>query len=709
MSRRILRIRQSDVHRICSGQVIVTLASVVKELLENSLDAGAQNIEIILKNKGLDLIEVRDDGYGVRECDYSGLTAKHATSKITDFSDLNRVETFGFRGEALNSLCSLSQSLKFTVITKTADQVFGNKIEYDHEGHIASITPTPRERGTTVIVVNLFTSYPVRLKNLQNNIKKEFAHLLTVLQSYCLIPLKARISCKSFSSKGLPSVVVSKLATGSLKENIINIFGAKFAQLIEPFNFVSEKLQFVLDGYVSKVFPDNSGRASPDRQFLFINNRPCELPKVSKAINEVFRQFSGSAYPVFVLHINLRRDLCDVNVTPDKRVILLHSETALIDSVKNALYDLYQSSHGKFQVSSGGPPLSEFVGKPISCRTIDDLEDPPTLAGDCERKKSLIISSQKSSRCRGRRLFRGARAVSREKRVVSSFLSKTLPNENHVTPFEEGSDSTDLGALSLQTAASPCLVGIERTVKVDIAAMRRSVQGVAEHGIQKTNQKFSASIRVEHNELAESELSRTLTKDCFKKMRVLGQFNLGFIIAILDSDLFVIDQHASDEKYNFETLQKTIILQSQRLLRPKQLELSAAQEGILLANLPVFRKNGFDFVIDRSQPPGRSISLSSVPYSKSTRFDSDDVEELIFLLSEAHGSFCRPSKVRKMLASRACRQSVMIGTALTTKEMETIVGHMASIEQPWNCPHVRPAHHAPPFGPHASFARGRQF
>ena len=173
-------------------------------------------------------------------------------------------------------------------------------------------------------------------------------------------------------------------------------------------------------------------------------------------------------------------------------------------------------------------------------------------------------------------------------------------------------------------------------------------------------------------------------------MEILGQFNLGFIITKLGSDLFIVDQHATDEKYNFETLQQTCVIQNQRLIIPQALELTAVNESILLDNMEIFRKNGFQFHLDEEKPVGRRVSLTSMPFSRGWEFGKDDIEELIFMLSDSPGHMCRPSRVKAMFASRACRKSVMIGTALTTTQMQKLVTHMGEIEQPWNCPHGRP-------------------
>jgi DNA mismatch repair protein PMS2 len=210
---------------------------------------------------------------------------------------------------------------------------------------------------------------------------------------------------------------------------------------------------------------------------------------------------------------------------------------------------------------------------------------------------------------------------------------------------------------------------------------------------------------------AEEKLSLKISKSDFAKMRIVGQFNLGFILAVReaatptttdspqpeeDDELFIIDQHASDEKYNFERLQATTTVQSQRLVQPKTLDLTALEEEIILEHLPALERNGFLAQVDTSgtKPVGSRVQLLSLPLSRETTFSVADLEELIFLLADNPTSSAttipRPSKVRKMFAMRACRSSIMIGKALSGRQMERVVRHMGEMEKPWNCPHGRP-------------------
>ncbi|KAH7907597.1 MutL C terminal dimerization domain-containing protein [Hygrophoropsis aurantiaca] len=205
----------------------------------------------------------------------------------------------------------------------------------------------------------------------------------------------------------------------------------------------------------------------------------------------------------------------------------------------------------------------------------------------------------------------------------------------------------------------------------------------------------------EDGEKAAVALSRIIDKDDFRTMDILGQFNLGFIITRrrkTDSsgpldDLFIVDQHAADEKYNFETLQQTTVIQSQKLFKPQPLQLTAADELLALENLDILKQNGFEVAQRETDTSGEEhrLELMAQPVSKSTTFDMKDLEEIIHLMQDRPmGTMVRCSKARAMFAMRACRKSVMIGMPLSINQMTSVVQHMGTMVQPWNCPHGRP-------------------
>jgi DNA mismatch repair protein PMS2 len=200
-------------------------------------------------------------------------------------------------------------------------------------------------------------------------------------------------------------------------------------------------------------------------------------------------------------------------------------------------------------------------------------------------------------------------------------------------------------------------------------------------------------------------------------MQIIGQFNLGFILVCLDNDIFIIDQHASDEKFRFEKLSKEIKIKTQKLISPKPLNLAILSESILIENQHIFADNGFTLSIKKEgnsnyiaifiliilfflswmvDDPGHRIELTGIPVSFGWQFGQDDIEELIFLIQEGgidgtgSKNIPRPSRVTQMLASRACRSAIMIGKALNLVDMQRLLSQMSEMKNPWNCPHGRP-------------------
>ncbi|KAI7152413.1 DNA mismatch repair protein MutL [Hortaea werneckii] len=250
---------------------------------------------------------------------------------------------------------------------------------------------------------------------------------------------------------------------------------------------------------------------------------------------------------------------------------------------------------------------------------------------------------------------------------------------------------------------------LTQTVDVSTASIERQSSSWSGHieQLRVQNAHSGAVVKGELDDAnAEKKLSLTVSKSDFERMIIVGQFNLGFILAIRPAsddgdqdELFIIDQHAADEKYNYERLQRTVTLQSQRLVRPKALELTAIEEEIILNNPDALKANGFEIetILDEDSStgtnPGNRCRLLTLPISGEKTFDVSDLEELLHLLSEAppgSSEIPRPKKAQRMLAMRACRSSIMVGKTLTMRDMRKVVRHMGEMEKPWNCPHGRP-------------------
>ncbi|KAI8426489.1 hypothetical protein MSG28_005305 [Choristoneura fumiferana] len=857
----IKAINSESVHKICSGQVVLSLAIAVKELVENSLDAGATNVDIRFKNYGIDLIEVSDNGSGVTEDNFAALTLKYHTSKLTDYSDLLGVTSFGFRGEALSSLCALAN---LVIVTRHNSSEHATKLEYDHKGNVVKKTPCSRQVGTTVSLSNLFASLPVRQKEFHKNAKREFNKMTQLLYAYCLISLGVKITCSNQTSSNSKTLVVATQGSMSYKDNIACLFGHKQLQSIleikpEQVSNIKQNIFKGLSGEVQEsdesiVLEDvdidlsedsndanqsniensqditcsqksqgyknivdqvkftgfisscahGSGRSSTDRQFFYVNSRPCEPIKIIKIINETYKQYNPHQYPFVFLNINLDRTSVDVNVTPDKRKLFLTKEKIILDVMKASLFKLFEAIPRTLKVETNSTLYSQRTIKDVKPETDQprifnsfiqrfakntastshtEAENRKSKNVDLKRKSTTMLDyvSSKTSKRHDQiesenndyvesenddpiesdqndadkddnsEQFNG-KNIKIEPDSDNSYeghnytirslddLEQTSINE----PEKAAESSNDINIMYLEDTDNLPDTQIRRITDVVIEKSHKIVcnkRDVHKNGIlvlktspdkakriltdkedlgkfnrktvkMKTSLehvkalaaikdaqsdksapervKFKTTINPVFNKKCEEELSKEISQDSFKKMSVVGQFNLGFIITQLEDDLFIIDQHATDEIYNFETLQKTTDLTNQKLVIPQQLELTGVNEQILMDNLEIFKKNGFTFEINGDAPPTRRVKLLTIPMSKNWIFGKEDIEELLFMLRESSSEYCRPSRVRAMFASRACRKSVMIGTALGKADMKVLVDHMAEIDNPWNCPHGRP-------------------
>ncbi|CZR46454.1 uncharacterized protein FPRO_11903 [Fusarium proliferatum ET1] len=952
-------IKQIDghtVHQIQSGQVIVDLCSVVKELVENSVDAGATSIggyptvpieqsigsnkwsiltdlptDVRFKNQGLDLVEVADNGSGIAPANYPSVALKHHTSKLSSYSDIATLETFGFRGEALASLCALSIVSITTCQQGQAPK--GTKLSFEPSGALKGTAVVAASKGTTVSVERLFHNLPVRRRELERNIKREWNKVIALLGQYACIQTNLKFSVSQQPSKGKRIHLFSTKGNPTTRENIINIFGAKTMTVLVPLDLTlemhdstggptlqidqkheSSSRDVRVVGHVSRP-SHGDGRQTPDRQMFFVNGRPCGLPQFSKAFNEVYKAYNNSQAPFILADIQLDTHMYDVNVSPDKRSILLHDQNILLDNLRTSLAALFDSqdysvptsqllpfknrtekqsttnmSFKPLSITSQKPlddsqpevesdgdnyegsasdkvPLGAWMGReginvaakrpkrhsvnfctesktirsdendagkplpvrdfnkqlkvnsvmktgssPIKRKSSELLETEPQIPATRPLRRGQVESSHTSPAKTPREKTRSEAAtivigdeiiqdaastpdghannvaVSEDEMEVDdpkpsfgrgltqiyaagsgatereiSFRKERAGKGDEISDSEgtdTNSDSDTSNANKDGKAVSEPAIPVAGSDRLEKQTETRDLSDITpftfavepatmDHKTQSlkstVRKKESTAQLLQHlrtdesliklvleswkNNLspsqdcttvneevtdlaaanAEEKLSLTIARKDFLKMKIAGQFNMGFIIATRPAstkseedievaqkdELFIIDQHATDEKYNFERLQEIQTVQSQRLVHPKRLELTALEEEIVLQNIPAIEANGFKVHVDMTgdEPVGSRCEVLALPMSREVTFSITDLEELIALLGEESSEskhIPRPSKVRKMFASRACRSSVMIGKALTHGQMETLVRHMAELDKPWNCPHGRP-------------------
>ncbi|XP_040364784.1 DNA mismatch repair protein PMS1 isoform X3 [Rosa chinensis] len=827
-------INKSVVHRICAGQVILDLSAAVKELVENSLDAGATTIEIALKDYGKEWFQVIDNGCGISPNNFKVLALKHHTSKLAGFPDLQSLTTFGFRGEALSSLCALGN---LTVETRTKYEQVATHLTFDHSGVLVTEKKTARQVGTTVTVKNLFVNLPVRCKEFSRNIRKEYGKLVSLLNAYALIAKGVRLVCTNAIGRNAKSVVLKTQGSGSLKDNIVTLFGMSTFSCLEPVSIsVSDSCK--VDGFLSKS-GQGSGRNMGDRQFFFVNGRPVDMPKITKLVNELYRGANSQQHPIAILNFTVPTRACDVNVTPDKRKVFFSDESSILVALREGLQQIYSTSNARYSVNKVEEPAKE-AGRSQLCSPHqrshkqlardDDDDDVPeevrpadkaeeatkeggrselcfpgqrshmflrqssidsvpkevspedhTPEGDaplkaaetdsetnhdkegfshensmgkdfalrvhsikvhgtsqltknlCSMKADRIAANgdscshsssvqasinqfvtvtkrkhdsistvlsempvlrNQSLHCQSKndslnavskpplshqqindstevdnsaeagenepsKYFRVDRIlnkirvpVSPKGKIEGEGHGEGLQAQQKAVPVADmaptASPSRDISLSEDLPAASPSSCILSNTPKPSSGLMmcstlRFSLQDLKTRrqqiysrlqssipGVKAQRCYTAATLELSQPEneerkaralaAATTELERLFRKEDFGRMKVIGQFNLGFIIGKLDQDLFIIDQHAADEKYNFERLSQSTILNQQPLLRPLRLELSPEEEVVASMHMDVIRKNGFSLEEDLHAPPGHHFKLKAVPFSKNITF-----------------------------------------------------------------------------------------
>uniref|UniRef100_A0A5S6QKI7 MutL C-terminal dimerisation domain-containing protein n=1 Tax=Trichuris muris TaxID=70415 RepID=A0A5S6QKI7_TRIMR len=748
---------QSDVARkLLCGQNIINLSDACKELLENSLDSGATSIEILVEDYGANCLQVSDNGRGIASKDFDLICKPNCTSKLNDLEDLFSLSTFGFRGQAL---CALSLMSDITITTRSALEPVGHILEFDHSGNMTKKVACARQE-------------------LLRNLKREFSKLVDIIRTYALIPQDVNLSFVNVNN-GKRTKVLSASSCDRLEENIWELFGMSFFQTlvrfaqarpsedilsdckvkVEDLSCISE---INVNGYLSSA---NQGRTSKDRQFLFVNNRPCELKVISNAINEVYRRFNSTQYPAYFLHITIPRGFCDINCTPDKRTILITRQNLLEAIIRHSLMTMFEqvavvsscsrpnvvnmavqsSQYGqpKRTILSDTAALNDSSGKsnqleldyangstPASKQYANEILGPSKLSSSLysygfkskatkfekptdatakmprpttppsplqfDRRSSETVSIGERASLGTRRPKRVSNElpIPKQPASVTSFeaspKAEVQPVKNATRSPASPLKSSD--KVSVHTSDGTLLKRTVHTIEVDWEQVKKRAHECNEE--ESCEWEFAQVISSETSSAssqgseAGNEVSRMLKRTSFSEMDVVGQFNLGFIITRLDDDLFIIDQHASDEKYNFEVLQKTAIVESQRLVCPIPVEISAYHREVIVQNLDKFIKNGF--AIDLSNDNDASVTVTAVPTCYGKTFDRQDFDDLVTRFSKAPSIVHRPAKLREIFASKACRKSIMIGTALRCDEMKRILKNLSTADSPWNCPHGRP-------------------
>lgn len=654
---RINILNADTANKIAAGEVVERPSSVVKELVENSLDAGAKNITIEIQNGGESLIKIIDDGSGVHPEDVEKAFNPHATSKIKDTYDIFSINTLGFRGEALPSIASIA---RIDFKSKTEDFDMGKELIISG-GEKESLTDCSMNRGTQIEVRDLFFNVPARKKFLKTT-ARESALINDLVNRISLA--NPDVSFKLFNNN---KKILNTYGNGKLIDVIRTIYGKSTAENL--IYFEEHKDTASVYGFIGN---DTLARASRNNQSLFVNKRYVKNRSLTVAVENAFRSFNVTGkFPFFVLFIDTYPELIDVNIHPTKSEIKFKDERfifkVVFDAVHSAMreyvkdtFTLPEEEEKKFEALKE-EVIQESLDKEIS--TLEKLKENINYKVSEDRKKEEIYSYNPSKDYEAKTEVNiPVDFLSKENQEESFSINNSLENND----FKEGSAKREI-------SYDPILIKNELKDKVS-----ESTSESLERSDYKCNK----------NEYGNS-LEETIYREAkFPKLRVIGQFNKTYILAEYDSTLYLIDQHAAHEKILFEKYSSDIAkkkVEIQPLMIPLVVTLPTEDYLYYDENKEIFEKAGFKI----SDFGDNSIRIEEVPYFLDKLNPTELITSMINNLKKMGTGETVEVKYNK-IASMSCRAAVKANDVLSILEMENLIEDLRYINDPFHCPHGRP-------------------
>ena len=618
------------INKIAAGEVVERPASIIKELVENAIDAGADQITVTVKNGGKDLITILDNGSGMDEDDARLAIERHATSKIYQEKDLDQIETLGFRGEALASIASVSQ---FELLTCHDENQVGTRLLIKG-GALEAFSKTGFPQGTKITVQQLFFNTPARLKFMKTT-PTEFRHIQeSILHQALAWPhIQFRLSHNQ-------QLVFSLPKGESLEQRIYQLFGDEFQDGLLPIEHEETYLQY--EGFFSAPTHAKSTRRW---QYLFVNDRFVKCPPVNRAVYDAYRSLlTKNQHPVFILKLFLDPSEVDVNVHPAKTEIrfrnshLIH--TILVDHLGKALMEASHRRHF-------GNQLQDTIGRSTF---------PPRDAG-----RPTALPSD-------------------------SFQTSIFPNPQHSLLQEqmEIPIPVESPARGVAQTSSPRVSKRERDKK------NKKSKKASQHS---NDHKHAISLKAKSDQkpqLVSSFSMETVTdQEVEPELHVLGQIQRRYILAEKKERIMLFDQHAASEKDNyaqyFEEFQADCI-QTESFLVPLLMELSPQNAILLEQHLSYFQKLGFNI-----EPFGKTTySIRSIPQVLAQDVCQAAIlsvlEELVLF-----GKSRRPDEIiQHILEKVSCNAAFKAGESLTMEVMQQLISRLENKINISFHPHGRP-------------------
>ncbi len=622
---------------IAAGEVVERPASVVKELLENSIDAGADNITVEIKNGGISYIRITDNGCGIGREDIRNAFVSHATSKISTADDLNGIFTLGFRGEALASVSAVA---RVEVMTKTEDDVIGTRYVIESGDEIL-LDDAGCPKGSTIIVRDLFYKTPARMKFL----KKDVTEANAVAGVVDRIALSHPEISFRFIREGKQTLVTS--GNGDLLTCIREIFGKEFSSGLIPAENINQGIK--VSGYVSKPV---ASRPNRNMQFFFINNRLIKTGTGSAALSEAYKNsVMVGKFPSCVLNIEIDPSLVDVNVHPAKTEVRFSDERMIFNAIYYACKNALSSGDSPKQIKEVAKDYYSAPEKPPEQLKISSKPAPSTdFWQHIPKKTESVTATPIEPVIEKTKVIPENTGEKKEVTVVSVFSSPTEEPQK-----AETTEDILLNSPTLQPQTVPA------------------------------TDEINSELETEPDHIPEPE---TQTAAFFEEeeFKLIGEAFMTYIMCEYKGKLVIIDKHAAHERIIYEKLKKDNGERTpQLLLLPVTVTLSKEEYSAVLDNLELINNAGFD-----AEDFGNGcIIVRECPMELS----ADDVADV---MCEIAGRFVEKKqdvmfeKLDWIFHSVACRSAIKAGNFTSRLEMERFAKQLLSMPDIRYCPHGRP-------------------
>ena len=637
---------QITIDKIAAGEVIERPASIIKELVENAIDAGASAVTVEIKEGGISFIRITDNGCGIPKEEVPLAFLRHSTSKIRSVDDLTTVASLGFRGEALSSIAAIAQ---VELITKTKDEVTGTRYRIEG-GAEKAIEDTGAPDGTTFLVHQIFYNTPARRKFLKTPMT-EASHVSELMTRLALSHPEVSIQ---FINNGQEKLHTS--GNGKLKDIIYHVFGRDIANNLLETNERIDGIQ--VQGFIGKPIISRGNR---NYENYFINGRYVKSNIIAKAIEDAYKDFTMQhKYPFTVLHFTMDGTDLDVNVHPTKMELRFSNQQGVYNFVYNALKQTLSEPELIPRVE-----LPETKEVPVKAEKIVERKQEQPMTPVREERKPPVIEEEKNLDYFMKKM--------RER--VTAYHQQAL----EVKPTPQPSVVQESVNYEALPASQPVAVNEPAPEQLTVAKQPMSEQAVA------TREKKSVVIEKQLDFFEE----KLLTKKAVQEYKIIGQLFETYWLVEFHEQLYIIDQHAAHERVLYEkTLRgmKDREFTSQYLSPPIILNLSMQEEETLNTHMDIFTNIGFEI-----EPfGGDSYAIRAVPDNLFSIAKKELFTEMLDQLVDGIHSSLAPDIVAEKVASMSCKAAVKGNSRLSAAEVETLIGELLELENPYHCPHGRP-------------------